>query len=281
MSIIEPRTATVEIFTGDYLDRINYLEQRAEAAKEAADQAGPRSTATCRSTSSSPASTTSSSPRPGRRAEVRSRRCPGACGRRWSPPTRRAPSTHRRGHRPGGGRRRARGVNVDTFKDALVYGGTVDVDGEPTPYQSVIEPDDLTRGPRPARGHRLRPALLRRDGAEPGRHAGPKSLPRLATDPDERRDLELANGSGSPFVVSGAGSRSRPTRSRVDRRRSTGRLGHRDGAGVRRRPSVTPGTRSSSTRPRSARTAATTGRSARAPRGSRATGTTSARTSAT
>lgn len=36
MSTIQPRTATVTIFQGDYLDRIRDLERRAEAAREAA-----------------------------------------------------------------------------------------------------------------------------------------------------------------------------------------------------------------------------------------------------
>jgi hypothetical protein len=35
MSTFEPRTATVVIFGGDYLDRIRLLEQKAEAAKDA------------------------------------------------------------------------------------------------------------------------------------------------------------------------------------------------------------------------------------------------------
>ena len=36
---IQPRTSTVTIFQGDYLDRIRHLEQKAEAAREAADGA--------------------------------------------------------------------------------------------------------------------------------------------------------------------------------------------------------------------------------------------------
>jgi len=39
---IQPRTAVVEIFTGDYLDRLRLLEREAEAAKDAAEDAGPR-----------------------------------------------------------------------------------------------------------------------------------------------------------------------------------------------------------------------------------------------
>lgn len=40
MSSIAPRTATVTVYTGDYLDRIRHLEQRARAAEEAANN-GP------------------------------------------------------------------------------------------------------------------------------------------------------------------------------------------------------------------------------------------------
>lgn len=36
MTTIEPRTATVTIYGGDYLDRIRLLERKAEAAREAA-----------------------------------------------------------------------------------------------------------------------------------------------------------------------------------------------------------------------------------------------------
>jgi hypothetical protein len=39
---IQPRTAVVTIYGGDYLDRIRHLERLAEAAKDAADDEGPR-----------------------------------------------------------------------------------------------------------------------------------------------------------------------------------------------------------------------------------------------
>jgi hypothetical protein len=39
---IQPRTAVVTIYGGDYLDRIRHLEQQAEAAKDAAEDEGPR-----------------------------------------------------------------------------------------------------------------------------------------------------------------------------------------------------------------------------------------------
>lgn len=37
MTTIQPRTATVAIYQGDYLDRIQHLERKAEAAREAAE----------------------------------------------------------------------------------------------------------------------------------------------------------------------------------------------------------------------------------------------------
>lgn len=40
--LIQPRTATVDIYLGDYLDRIRHLERRFEAALESEKAAGPR-----------------------------------------------------------------------------------------------------------------------------------------------------------------------------------------------------------------------------------------------
>lgn len=42
MSAFTPRTAVVTIWAGDDLDQIRHLERLAEAAKEAADESGPR-----------------------------------------------------------------------------------------------------------------------------------------------------------------------------------------------------------------------------------------------
>lgn len=41
MTVIQPRTSVVTIYQGDYLDRIQHLERKAQAAREAAD-AAPR-----------------------------------------------------------------------------------------------------------------------------------------------------------------------------------------------------------------------------------------------
>lgn len=144
MSIIEPRTATVEIFTGDYLDRINYLEQRAEAAKEAADADGPRlnhevpeyltiaqehdelvtearAAATKLEVQHLPRKVWKAlvKAHPPRTAGDDVTEAAAAFDTRW-------------------------GVNTDTFKDALVYGGEIEVDGVPTPYETIIGPEGIT-----------------------------------------------------------------------------------------------------------------------------------------
>lgn len=143
--LVQPRTAVVDIFVGDDLDQLRHLERRAEAAKSA-----------------------DSLPRLGDEvpeylaiaeqydalAKVAEERAlhvkVQALGRKvWKAvvaqhPPRKVGETNADGSPVTKEQAKSDadvGVNEDTFKDALVYGGTVELDGSPTPYQSIVEPE--------------------------------------------------------------------------------------------------------------------------------------------
>jgi len=139
--LIKPRTAVVTIYAGDYLDRIRHLEQRAEAAKDASADAGPRMNdevpeylELAREHDALVAEAEESA------VHVRVQ----ALGRRhWKalvaahPPRKAGDGVSEDEAKFDA----ANGVNVDTFKDALVYGGEVEVNGEKVEYRTIVEPD--------------------------------------------------------------------------------------------------------------------------------------------
>lgn len=143
--MFEPRTAVVTIYPGDYLDRIRHLERLAEAAQDAADADLPR----IASEVPEYLKLAQEHDELVREAEekathIRVQHLPRKV---WKalvaahPP--RTEDTE--------GVTEAQvaadvrdGVNVDSFREALVYGGTVTIAGREVDYASIIEPEDIT-----------------------------------------------------------------------------------------------------------------------------------------
>lgn len=141
-SVFTPRTAVVTIYTGDYLDRIRHLERQAEAAQDAADADGPRLNSdvpeyldlarqhdelVAEAEEKAVHVTVQALPRKVWQALVAAH-----------PP--------RTVEKDKVSEQKARsdalsGVNDDTFKDALVLGGEIEINGSPVTYRSVVEPD--------------------------------------------------------------------------------------------------------------------------------------------
>ena len=142
MSLFEPRTAVVTIYRGDYLDRIRHLERRAEAAEKA--QGGLPLVG-------------GEFPEYLKLAQehddlVREAEADGAIHIRLKHLPRKVWTALTEAHPP----RKAgddgatpdqamvdarAGVNVDTFSEALVSGGTVKIDGVNVEFHTIVEPE--------------------------------------------------------------------------------------------------------------------------------------------
>ena len=150
MTIIKPRTATVTILGEDYAERIGQLARAAEDARRREDeQAALRE----QGDHDNPAqrmgqrSTSTEKPKSVRLAEehdalVAEAEAEGikvvvkALGRKvWNALVAAHPP------RPDNDEDEAAGVNEDTFKEALVCGGTVTIGGREEPYRSILSPD--------------------------------------------------------------------------------------------------------------------------------------------
>lgn len=133
MSVIKPRTATVTIFTGDHLDRIRHLERQHAAAVTAEDDGLTR--------------LASDVPQSVELAEKHREAVDAAEADAIHVVVTALPRKVWRAlvaeHPVRDGNRDdiAAGVNEDTFKDALVLGGQVLINGHPTAYASVLSPE--------------------------------------------------------------------------------------------------------------------------------------------
>ncbi len=142
MSIIKPRTAVVTIYQDDYLDRIRHLEQRAEAARESVDAQLPRiqsevpeymrlaeeHDALVKEAEESAVDV---------RVQALPRKVWKALAAAHPPRVFAEDGTVTKADTESDA---AAGVNIDAFRDALVYGGKITVDGTATSYQSIVEP---------------------------------------------------------------------------------------------------------------------------------------------
>jgi hypothetical protein len=142
MSLFEPRTETVHIYGGDYHSRLEALQQRIVEAAESVDNNG--------------VARMGSKPEHVKLAEEYEALVAEAADHRIEVTVQQVPrrvaKALRKAHPPrqigddGVTEREARGdgvlgVNEETFAEALVCGGTVEVDGQPVEYRSVVEPE--------------------------------------------------------------------------------------------------------------------------------------------
>lgn len=137
-----PRSAVVTIWTGDYLDRIRHIERQAEAAKEAAEDAGPRLASDVpeylelarqhdelvrEAEKSAVHVTVQALPRKVWQALVAAHPPRTVEKNKVSEQQARSDALS--------------GVNDETFKDALVVGGEIELNGKSVAYRSVVEPE--------------------------------------------------------------------------------------------------------------------------------------------
>lgn len=142
MSLFQPRTETVHIYGGDYHSRLEALQARVIAAAESVDSNG--------------VARLGSKPEHVQLAEEYDALAAEAAEHRIDVTVqqipRRVAKALRKAHPPrqigqdGVTEREARGdgvlgVNEDTFSEALVCGGTIEIDGTPVEYRSVVEPE--------------------------------------------------------------------------------------------------------------------------------------------
>jgi hypothetical protein len=141
----QPRSAVVTIYGGDFLDRIRHLERLAEAAKEAAEEDGPRLNSEvpeylelARQHDELVKEAEESALHI--RVQALPRKVFKALTAQHPPRT-----VKDDGVTPAKERSDAlSGLDDDTFKDALIYGGEVEVNGISVPYRSIVEPEDIT-----------------------------------------------------------------------------------------------------------------------------------------
>jgi hypothetical protein len=142
MSLFEPRTETVRVYGGDYHDRLEHLQRRIFEAAESVDSNGvarmgekPEHIKLAEEYDALKEEAAE------HRIEVKIQQIP-----------RRVAKALRKAHPPrqigdeGVTEREARGdavlnVNEETFAEALVCGGTVEIDGTPVEYRSIVEPE--------------------------------------------------------------------------------------------------------------------------------------------
>lgn len=142
MSLFTPRTATVHVYTGDYHDRLEAIQRRVIAAAESVDKNG--------------VARLGSKPEHVKLAEDYDELVAEAADHRVEVEItqlpRRVAKALRKAHPPrqagqdGATEREARGdgvlgVNEETFAEALVCGGTVQIDGETIEYRSIVSPE--------------------------------------------------------------------------------------------------------------------------------------------
>lgn len=142
MSLFQPRTETVRIYGGDYHSRLEALQREVIEAAESVDRNGvARLGSKPEHVKLAEEYDVLASEAAEHRVEVVVQQIP-----------RRVAKALRRAHPPrqigqdGVTEREARGdgvlgVNEETFAEALVCGGTVEVDGTPVEYRTVAEPD--------------------------------------------------------------------------------------------------------------------------------------------
>ena len=154
----QPRTAVVTIYGGDYLDRIRHLEQRAEALEETI-KAAKEDEASQPRLQHEIAESVRLAEEHDKIVDQRDALVAEAegqathyrvqhLGRRvWKALTAMHPprTVEKDKVSETDARSDARsGLNDETFKEALIYGGTVEVNGVPTPYASIVEPEGVT-----------------------------------------------------------------------------------------------------------------------------------------
>jgi hypothetical protein len=142
MSLFQPRTETVHIYVGDYHDRLEHMQRRVVEAAESVDSNG--------------VARMGQKPEHIRLAEEYDALAAEAAEHRVDVVVqqlpRRVAKALRKAHPPrqmgdeGVTEREARAdgvlnVNEETFAEALVCGGTVEVDGHAVEYRSIVEPD--------------------------------------------------------------------------------------------------------------------------------------------
>lgn len=143
MSIFEPRSDVVTIYTGDYLARIRHLEALAEADHEATDPVplvnGERPRYLELAEEHDQLVREAEASAINVRVQALPRKVWGALVAKHP---RRTEATE--GAEPNQIRFDAiAGVNEDTFMIDLVYGGTVEIDGDEVPYRSLVEPAQI------------------------------------------------------------------------------------------------------------------------------------------
>jgi hypothetical protein len=142
MSLFQPRTETVHIYIGDYHSRLEAKQREVVEAAESVDRNG--------------VARMGSKPEHVKLAEEYEALVAEAADHRIEVTVQQVPrrvaKALRKAHPPrqigddGVTEREARGdgvlgVNEETFAEALVCGGTVEIDGQPVEYRSVVEPE--------------------------------------------------------------------------------------------------------------------------------------------
>lgn len=141
--IIKPRTDVVTIYPGDYLGRIRHLEQQAEAAKDAVDGDLPRLNDEIPeyyqlAQQHDDLVREAEEQATHIRVQALPRKVWKALAAAHPPRVLNDEGTVSKADAAADA---AAGVNIDSFRDALVYGGTVEINGQEKSYRTIVEPE--------------------------------------------------------------------------------------------------------------------------------------------